>query len=361
MKKIMLIGNSDIVLYNFRYEFIEELINQNYEVYILSPYGKRIEELIDLGCHFINITLDRHSKSICKDLLLLKQYNYQIKKILPDIIFTYTIKPTIYGSLAGKKNKVLCIPTITGLGSSLKNDMFLSNLVLSLYKLSLNKVPVVFFQNIENRDFFYDKGIWKKNSILVNGSGVNLSKYKLLDYPSEAEPIKFLFVGRIMREKGINEYLDMVQIIHKKYQEVQFHICGFLEENYREKINNKSIIYHGMVDDIRYLLMQVHCVVLPSYHEGMSNALLEAASCGRPLIASDIPGCKEIISENSNGLLVKVADVESLVNKIEKFILLAYDEKCEWGKNSRLLVEKNFDRRFIINTYLEQINLLMED
>lgn len=360
MKKVMLIGNSDIVIYNFRFEFIEELIKNNFDVYILLPYGRQVDKMIRIGCHFVDIPIDRHGKSIGKDLILFNKYYANIKRISPDIILTYTIKPTIYGSIAGGMNNAICIPTITGIGSSLGNNFFLTKFITLLYKISFRKVPVIFFQNKENRDFFNNHGIWKKKSLIVMGSGVNLDKFCFLDYPKETEPIRFLFSGRIMKEKGINEYLEMANILSKKYPDIQFHVCGFFEENYKEQLNNINIIYHGMVDDIRQLLMQIHCVVLPSYHEGMSNALLEAASCGRPLIASNIPGCREIISENSNGLLVKAANVKSLVDMVEKFILLTYDEKCKWGKNSRILVEKKFNRRFIIDAYLEQINLLME-
>lgn len=361
----MLIGNSDIVIYNFRFEFIKELINKNYDVYILLPYGKRVDELIDMGCHFIDISLDRHGKNIFKDLGLFNKFYFIIKKILPDVIFTYTIKPNIYGCAAAGINKIPCIPTITGLGSSLKNNKLMALFISNLYKAAFRKVPIVFFQNKENRDFFYNQGIWKKKSQLVMGSGVNLDKYFFLEYPKPSESIKFLFIGRIMREKGINEYLEMIENISKKYKNIEFHLCGFLEEDYEEKISAKNalheIIYHGMVDDVRYLLKEIHCVVLPSYHEGMSNALLEAASCGRPLIASDIPGCKEIITENENGFLVQPRNTKSLTTKIEQFILLDYDSKRIMGGKSRKIVEKEFDRKNIIKSYINQINLLTED
>lgn len=365
MKKVMLIGNSEIVIYNFRLEFIETLIKQGYEVYLAFPYGTRADELIKMGCRYYDISIDRHGKNVLKDLKLLNQYHKLIKKILPDIVFTFTIKPTIYGAIACRQCHIPCIPTITGLGSSLNNGVLLSKLISKLYRFSLKKVPLIFFQNKENQKYFWRQNIWRGNSQRVMGSGVNLEKFPLYDFPPISPKIHFLFIGRIMREKGINELLDAIKILRSRYSNIELHLCGFLEEDYANQIQKMErdgmLIYHGMVDDIRYLIKQAHCIVLPSYHEGMSNALLEAASCGRPLIASDVSGCKEIIIESENGFLVSPADSISLKKAMEKFILLDYGSMKAMGINSRHFVEKHFDRKDIVSAYMKQIKLLTEE
>lgn len=359
MKKVLLIANHDVVIYNFRLEFIEELLKKNYDVYIALPYGKKVSILEKKGCYFINTPMSRHGVNIFCEQKLFLQYLQILNKVKPDITFTYTVKPNIYGSIACRLKKIPCVPTITGLGNAIKNATILSKLVIMLYRFAFQNVQTVFFQNQENQNFFLEKGISVNRQKLVRGSGVNLELFKKLDYPSNSIT-NFVFIGRIMKEKGIDEYLEAAQYIHNKYSNVEFHICGFIDGNYFEKLKqfekNKTIIYHGMVEDVRTILTDMHCVVLPSYHEGMSNALLEAAACAKPLLASDISGCNEIVKNNITGFLFLPRNTSSLIEKIENFLQLNWEEQKKLGLNARDLAERFFDRKIIVNTYMEEID-----
>jgi len=310
MKKILILANSDIVVYNFRKELIEELIHQGYEVYISLPYGILVDKLIKLGCKFIETPIDRRGINPLKDLKLVRNYSKIIDEVKPKCVLTYTIKPNIYGGFVCKSKKIPYITTITGLGSTF-NHKFLKKFVTTLYKFSLNKSNCVFFQNESNLKIFVENNILKNVKYeLVAGSGVNIKDFNFVEYPTESNGIIFNYVGRIMRDKGIEEYLYASKKIREKYNNVIFYIWGYIESTdakYKEIIESYEkmgyVKYGGYVDSgfLKVHIANSHCTVLPSYNEGLANVLLESASIGRPLIASNIPGCKEVIENSKNG------------------------------------------------------------
>ncbi len=357
--KILFLVNHDIVIYNFRKELVEKLLSEGYDVYVSSPYGERIDDLVAMGCHFIDTKIDRHGINPIKDLFLIKFYKGIIKKINPKVVLTYTIKPNIYGGIASKRYNIPYIANITGLGTAVENKSILQFITIRLYKYSFKKIKTVFFQNQENKDFFENKKIALSRHKLIPGSGVNLEYFHLLEYPSD-KTIEFVFISRIMKEKGIDQYLEAAKFIRNKYFNTRFHICGFCEESYQKILENYEekgiIIYHGMIRDIREILKIIHCTIHPSYYpEGISNVLLESAACGRPLITTNRSGCKEIVKENYNGYLINPQDLNSLIQQIEKFIFLESQEKRELGLNSRIFVEKYFDRQIVVNEYLNEV------
>lgn len=357
-KRVLILANHAITIYNFRLELVKRLIEEDFEVYISAPYSDLIGEIVKEGCLFCDIQLERHGTNPIKDSVLIFEYKKLIKKVQPDIIFTYTIKPNIYGGIAAKRLKVPVVSNITGLGSAVTNNRFLSYFVMFLYKIAFKNVQTVFFQNKDNLKFFELKKIALGRHKLLPGSGVNLQHFSLEKYP-EDKIIKFVFVSRIMREKGIEEYLEAARTLKTKCPDTQFHICGFCEETYEDILNDLQsegiIEYHGMVQDIRTVLKDMHCSVLPSYHEGMSNVLLEAAAVGRPLIATNIPGCREIIQDGNTGFLVNVQDKEDLICKMEQFINLPYNQKQKMGQNARKYVEATFDRQQVVDAYMNEI------
>ena len=358
MKRVILIGNHDIVIYNFRYELIKELLHNNYDVIIALPYGEKVELLKEEGCRFYETQVDRRGTNIFKDLKLFLKYLKILNNEKPCVVLTYTIKPNIYGGLAARFKRIPYVTNITGLGSAIETRGIVQKISLFLYKVALKDVKCVFFQNKENMDFFKANNICRTKCELLPGSGVNLKQHKLLDYPPEGT-IVFAFVGRLMKEKGIDEYLEAANRIKPKYSNVEFHICGFCEETYLQRIeelqNKDIVIYHGMVKDMIQIYKRINCIVLPTYHEGMSNVLLEAAAHGRPAIASNISGCKEIIDEGVTGFLVSKCSKEDLICAIEKFINLSYIEKSRMGVAARKKVEINFDRTIIVDKYMEII------
>lgn len=362
-KRILFLVNHDIVIYNFRKELVEKLINEGYDVYISSPYGKRIEYLTELGCHFEEIEIDRHGVNPIKDFRIIKTYIKLIKRINPTAIFSYTIKPNLYGAIAAKKTDTPIITNITGLGSAVENGGILQRITVLMYKYAFRKIQTVFFQNQENMDFFIKNKIALGKHKLLPGSGVNLTHFNLIEYPND-ETIEFVFISRIMKEKGIEQYLETASYIRKKYPNTKFHICGFCEEEYEDTLEayaRKNIIqYHGLIEDIREILKITHCTIHPTYYpEGMSNVLLESCACGRPIITTDRSGCREIVEDGVNGFVVKQKNTFDLQEKVEKFINLSYEEKRLFGLNARKKVEKEFDRNIVIEKYmceLEKIN-----
>lgn len=356
--KVLILVNHDIVIYNFRKELVERLIEEGYEIYLSSPYGERIDELINMGCNYIPVNINRHGSNIYEEIKLIKHYKKIVKTINPSIVLTFTIKPNVYGGLVCRYLSVPIITNITGLGSAVVNGGIKQLISKTLYKFSLKKVSRVFFQNTSNQHFFENNKIALNKHTLLPGSGVNLKEFSFLEYPNDNR-IEFVFISRIMKEKGIEEYLKAASYIKEKYPKTIFHVLGFCEESYEERLlslHSQGVIkYHGMQRDIRTYLANSHCTILPSYHEGMSNVLLESASSGRPIITSNISGCKEIVDDGINGYLVEKADSVDLIEKIEKFINITYQEKLKMSIASRKKVEQNFNREIVVNKYLQQI------
>lgn len=358
-KKVLFLVNHDVVIYNFRRELVERLINEGFEVYISSPYGERIDDLIKMGSHFIETSIERHGTNIVNDWKLLRYYKRIMKKISPDVVLTYTIKPNIYGGLAAQSLKIPYIANITGLGTALEKEGLLQKILIFLYKRAFKNIKTVFFQNKENQQFFEDKKIALGKHKLIPGSGVNLDYFSLLEYP-KSETIEFVFISRIMKEKGIEEYLEAAQYIRQKYPNTRFHVLGFCEEDYEGKLlelQKKGIIqYHGMQRDIRKFLRKAHCTIHPSYYpEGISNVLLESAACGRPIITTDRSGCREVVDDGINGYLIKEKDSKGLIETIEKFLHLSYEEKKNMGRAGRIKVKNEFNRQIVIDAYLKEI------
>ncbi len=350
MKKILILANNDVGLYKFRKELIEELLKDN-EVYISLPYGNLVDNLIKMGCKFVDTPVDRRGINPITDLKLLNSYRKLFNKVKPNLAVTYTIKPNIYASIVARFKKTDYAVNITGLGTAFQSDNLLRKLIVFLYKIALKKVKVVFFENEENQNIFINENIVeRKKTCKLNGAGVNLKEYPFMEYPDKDQDIRFLFIGRIMKEKGIDELLEAANRIKKEYQKVQFDIVGPMEDNYKgvidKYVGNGIINYYGFQSDVKPFIKKCHCFILPSYHEGMANTLLESASMGRPLITSNISGCKEAI--NNNGYLVNVKDSNNLYEQIKRFIELDYKDKVLMSKNSRKHIEEVFDKRKIV-------------
>ena len=358
-KKVLILVNHDVVIYNFRKELVERLLADGYQVVLSSPYGERIDDLISMGCEYIEATIERHGTNPINELKLLNYYKKLMKDIKPDVVLTYTIKPNIYGGLAAKKYDVPYIANITGLGTAVEKKGIMQQLTIALYKLSFSKIQRVFFQNTENMKFFADNNIVADRHRLVPGSGVNLEHFKVLDYPLE-DTTEFVFISRIMKEKGIDQYLEAAEYIKNKYPDTKFHVCGFCEEAYEDKLKilqEKGVVtYHGMLRDVREILKQTHCTIHPTYYpEGMSNVLLESAASGRPIITTNRSGCREIVDDGINGYVVEQENSEDLIRKIEKFLALRYEEKKKIGLAGRVKIGKEFNRQIVVNAYLDEI------
>lgn len=358
--KILILANSASGFYSFRKELLQELVNYKYKVFLSVPNDERTDDLRNLGAKIIDTPIDRRGTNPVSDLKLLLKYLKLIKTIQPSVVLTYTIKPNIYGGLACRLRKVKYLTNITGLGSALENKGKLQRISIALYKMAMKNVNTLFFQNKANMKFFEDhKMVQKANKVLIPGSGVNLNYYQPLEYPKD-DVVKFVFISRLLKEKGIEDYLNAAQIVKEKYPDTEFHICGGMDESYGVYIDDLQkkgvVIYHGKVRDVRVIHQSIHCLVHPSYYpEGMSNVLLEACSSARPIITTNRPGCGEIIEDGLNGYLVQEKNVDDLVAKMSDFIQLSYVQKKSLGNNARRKVEKIFDRKIVIEAYIEQL------
>lgn len=359
MSKVLFLVNHDVVIYNFRLELVERLLRDGHQVVISSPYGERIEDLKALGCEYRPIEISRHGMNPVQELKLLRSYVRLIREVKPDMVFTYTIKPNVYGGMACKKLGVPYVANITGLGTAVENGGLVQKITVMLYKLAFGKVQRVFFQNEENRQFFVDRKIALDKHGMLPGSGVNLQRFTPLEYPGE-ETTEFVFISRIMQEKGADQYLEAAEYIREKYPNTRFHVCGFCEQAYEQRLQELQdkgvIIYHGMVRDVRTVIAKTHCTIHPTYYpEGLSNVLLESAACARPLITTDRSGCREVIDNGVNGFVVKQKDTKDLIEKIEKFLALPWERKKAMGLAGREKVEKEFDRQIVVEAYVKEL------
>lgn len=360
MSCVLFLANHDVVIYNFRLELVEELLKQKHKVIISCPYGERIDGLVKLGAIHKNISINRHGMNPIHDFKLIQQYKKLIKEIKPDIIFSYTIKPNIYGAIAAKKYNVPFVANITGLGIAFHSSSLKKALCITLYKIAFKRIQRVFFQNLDNQQFFIKHKIAIGKHAILPGSGVNTDRYPYASLPCHDG---FLFAARIMKDKGIDLFLKAAKRLKKSYPNVDFFVCGFCDDdNYIKVLSEYEkdgiIKYYGMVKNTIDFYSKASCVVLPSYHEGMSNTLLEAASCGRPIITSNIPGCMETVNDEKTGFLFECGNEGDLFNKMRNFLHLSYEDKKKMGNNAREKMKNEFDRNIVVKRYMEELNSL---
>lgn len=358
-KRILFLANHFITLYSFRKEMINAMVKQGHELYLSLPPSEENKYFEDLGCHIVETEIDRRGVNPVKDLRLIRFYKKMIPQVNPDIIFSYTIKPNIYGSMASNgKYKQVC--NITGTGATFLKKNLISVICEVLYKLSVKRCYKVFFQNTGDRDFFIKECLIKDNYAMLPGSGCNLQQHIFKPLP-DGDEIRFIFIGRVMKLKGIDQYLQAAEIIRKKYPNTKFLIAGWNEQpEYMKLVEDAQkagwVEYIGFRKDIDQWIEKCHCTILPSHGgEGVPNVLLESAATGRICIGSKINGTMDVIEDGRTGYLFNTGDGEDLARQIEKFILLPPEQKAAMGKAGREKIEREFDRQIVIKAYLDEV------
>lgn len=359
-KKVLVLANRDFVLYNFRVEVLQRLIDEKYEVYICLPDGPKVKFMKDMGCKFVPIEIDKRGTNPIKDMKLMRDYKRIFKTVQPDMILSYTTKVCIYSGIVAGKMKIPYLVNVSGLGTALEQPGRLQPLMIALYKKAVKEAKCVFFQNTDNRSFFHKHNMYEGHELLIPGSGVNLDKWKYLEYPSDETGVEFLFVARIIKEKGIEEYLACAKAVKEEYPNTVFHVCGPCDGEYRQMLteyeNNGFIKYHGEVSDTAEFLKHVHCQIHPSYYpEGISNVCLEAAASGRPVITTNRPGCRETVDNEITGYIFEQKNREQLVKTVRKFMELSNDARCDMGIAGREKMEKEFNRNIVVNAYMREM------
>ncbi|MGE5452543.1 MAG: glycosyltransferase family 4 protein [Acidobacteriota bacterium] len=367
-RKIIVCSNSAWNLMNFRGGLIRELVLQGHDVLAVAPADDYAEQVNDLGCRFVDLKMDSNGINPLKDLLLLLHLIKIIWRERPDYFLGFTAKPNIYGSFAANLFNVRVLNNIAGLGSVFVQKSWLTNIVIMLYRLALTRSSKVFFQNMEDLSYFTEHKIVPPHTAeRIPGSGVDTRKFKPQEFTNRGDRgIRFLFIGRLLWEKGIGEYVEAARLLGKKYPMVEFGVLGFLGSKNSgaissEQLNNWAneglIRYYGSSNDVRPHLLAADCVVLPSYYrEGVPRTLLEAASMGKPIITSDNVGCRDVVTHGINGFLCHARNAADLTEKIEQFIQLPEDLAIEMGKKGREKVILNFDERIVIDRYTDFIN-----
>ena len=361
MKKIAILANHSGGLYDFRKDLIAEL-KKHANVTVAVPHNDRWEELHKLADEVIELPVDRRGMNPIHDSKLFRQYRAMLKEVKPDLVLTYTIKPNIYGGLACRMAHIPYAVNITGLGSAIENGGWLKRFVLALCKPALKSARVVFFENAGNRDTLAATGVVPKGrDVVLNGAGVNLEDYPYQSYPQEGT-VRFLFVGRVMREKGVDELFAAAKRMKQEYGDgVEFHIVGSFEEEYKpfmDKLEQAGVVkYHGYQSDMKRFYAMASCVVLPSYHEGMSNVLLEGAATGRALITSDIPGCREAVEDGVSGYLCPTKDVDALCDAMRRFAELPENRQAEMGRRGRTRMEQKFSKTAVVAETIKHLEI----
>ena len=358
--KIAIIANSSKGLWGFRQDLIQELIRNNV-VIAITPNNGSWDELIDIGCNMMNLPVDRRGMNPLKDINVFLKYREMLKREKPDLVITYTIKPNVYGGLACRLAHIPYAINITGLGTAFENGGLLKKLVIMMYSVACKNAKIVFFENEENRQIFIKERIVKEiQTHRLNGAGVNLDKYRLTEYP-EGDKIKFLFMGRVMAEKGINELFEAMKKLITNGVNCELHVLGGYEEDYKEKIDKYEsegwLYYHGYQKDVRPYIEKCHCFVLPSWHEGMANTNLESAASGRPLITSNIPGCMEAVVDGVSGFLAERKNAEDLYRVMKKFGELPYEDRKAMGLAGRKHMEEVFDKKKVVEETIQNLGL----
>ena len=350
-KKILILINNSVGLYIFRGALIGALA-KDHTVAASTPDNGFFPELEALGCRVIETPVDRRGVNPATDLKLLLRYRKMLKAERPDLVITYTVKPNVYGGLACRLAGIPYAANITGLGTAFQKQGFLRKLVVFLYKTGLKKAKVVFFENSANRQIFIDEGIVQSDKCcLLAGAGVDLERFTPAPYPEEG-PVRFLFMGRVMEEKGVRELFGAMERLRNEGFDCTLDVLGEYEEDFSGAIRSGEeagwLRFRGYQTDIRPFVAAAHCFVLPSYHEGMANTNLECAAMARPLITSNIPGCREAVIEGESGLLCRPQDTDSLYDAMKAFLALPHPRREAMGTAGRTHMETVFDKQKVV-------------
>jgi glycosyltransferase involved in cell wall biosynthesis len=358
-KKIFLVSNTAWSLYNFRRGLIRALIGEGYEVILVAKPDKYVKNILDEGWTFVPLErLSRFGVGIFSDILLCHEFYKIYKKYKPDALVHYTIKPNIYGSLAAFLNKIPSIAFVTGLGYAFIYDGWLSRFAQLLYKIAFRFSHEVWFLNHDDVEFVQAKNLVLPNKIrLVPSEGIDVERFTPFTNQNKNDTnFTFLMIARLLKEKGIEEYIAAAAQLKRRFEGIECQILGFYEESsgyLTQPLAQGTIQYLGETDDVRPFLAAADCVVLPSYREGASLVLAEAMAMAKPIVTTDVAGCREAVDDGLNGFLCQAQNAADLAAKMEKILLLPIEKRGEMGAKGREKALKTFDERLILAHYLD--------
>lgn len=348
-------------VWNFRRPVVESLIAEEHSVTVLAPQDETVSKLEALGCRFHHLEMSVKGLNPIQDLGFLMRLRRNFREKRPDIVLSYTIKNNIFGAMAAKSLKLPFIPNVSGLGTAFLSGGALERIAVTLYQMAFKGLPVVFFQNDEDRDLFVERGLVRaEQARLLPGSGIDLDRFAASNYPKDGTAPVFLMIARLLRDKGVLEYVEAAQIVKAVNPEVRFQLLGATDAENRTSIDratvrgweDKGVIeYLGTVDDVRPVIDSAHCVVLPSYREGSPRTLIEAAAMARPVIATDVPGCRAVVDDGVTGFLCEARNASSLAAACQRFLELGHATQAALGQAGRKKMERDYDQRFVVEAY----------
>jgi len=358
--RIAIVLNTSWNIYNFRLGLINSLLKNGHEVYAIAPYDEFSSKLIELGCKYEKVTMDSRGANPVKDFGLIIELYRIYRKVRPDIILHFTIKPNIYGTFAAKLLGIPTINNVCGLGTVFLNKGFVSVIARLMYKVAFKYPNTVLFQNDQDRRLFIDEQLIDEDRTdLVPGSGINPDKFIPVELPENKE-FTFLLVSRLIHDKGIIEYINAIKELNQRGIKAKYQILGAIDEEHKRGIPSRIveswiqqnlIEYLGRVRDVRRFIENADCIVLPSYREGTPRTLLEAASMARPIVTTNVAGCNNVVTDNYNGFLCNLKDSLDLADKMEKMINLPIERRREFGFRGRRHVEKEYNENLVIDKY----------
>ena len=366
-RKIVISVNTAWNIYNFRSGLIKALANQGYQIVAVAPQDEYADYLSEIGCRFINIPMDKNGANPVRDLALLMRYFHVLRAEMPFAYLGYTIKPNVYGSIAAHMLRIPVINNIAGLGAAFINKSPITSIARTLYKISLQRSSRIFFQNADDQDFFIRSGLVRTNSTdRLPGSGLNLARYlPEPPLPLHGRPFRFLLVARMLKDKGIEEFVEAARLVRREASDTVFQLLGFTEPANPNSVSldrikqwecEGVIQYLGKTDDVRPYVKNADCIVLPSYREGVPRSLIEAAAMARPIITTDVIGCRDVVDDNVNGLLCQARDARDLGDKLLRMIRLTPEKRLQMGVAGRRKVETEFDEKLVIQKYLQALD-----
>lgn len=359
--KLIMVANTSWSVFNFRHSLIKELLNCGVELYVIAPEDKFSAKLTEMGCQVLDLPMQAKGVNPIADLALMLRLLRHYREIKPDFIIHYTIKPNIYGSLAAKLADIPSLAITTGLGYTFVNQNVVSQVARQLYKFAFRYPKEVWFLNEDDRRAFLEHHLIEPDkAVLLHGEGVNLNHFVPRDKPQPDENIRFLLIARMLRDKGVCEFVEAARQIRQRYPNAIFQLlgnCGVPNPSVigREEIaqwEREGVVeYLGTTDDVRPIIAQADCLVLPSYREGIPRTMIESAAMAKPLIVSDAPGCRDVVLDGQTGYLCEVKNAKSLAQRCEQFLTLSDSEKQAMGKAGRSFMEAKFDEKWVIKQY----------
>lgn len=362
---ILITANSAWNIWNFRRPLLDALIADGHRLSVLVPWDESVGDLERVGCKVITLEMDAKGLSPLAGLRLLRRFKGAFREERPDVVLSFTIKNNIFGAMAARVTGIPFIPNVTGLGTAFLSGGLLQAVAVGLYRRAYRGLRVIFFQNKDDQALFLSRGLVStEQAQLLPGSGIDLDRFAAVKMPPVEEPNTFLMIARLLRDKGVIEYVDAARQIKRSNPYVRFQLLGPSDSENRSAIDAATIKewvdegiveYLGVTPDVRPHIAAANCVVLPSYREGAPRTLIEAAAMGRPVIATDVPGCRAVVDKDVSGFLCDVRSAESLAVAMQRFLVLPHEAHVAMGQAGRAKMEREFNQSIVVRAYQQAI------